>query len=84
MNAAVRQEVAKLKLWKALPELEAAGESPYKANRKCIYAFDVDGDVKKGMTQLAIMEDGIDVWIEQLEALAQKADEAASSIARLC
>jgi len=72
-----------LDLQKVVMNLRAAGHTPKMANAKAIGFFDVADSPRKGFMQLAILEDGLETWIEQLEDFAESADSAAAALAQL-
>ena len=45
------------------------GEIPYRANRNAVHAFDIDEDAELGLKELNVLENGIGIFIAELEKL---------------
>jgi hypothetical protein len=53
------------------------GEVPYQANRRALRAFDVLGDRDKGLRELNIVVNGIDIFVRELEGFENAARDVA-------
>lgn len=66
------------KLLEILEKALELGEVPYQANRRALRAFDILDDREKGMRELTILINGIDIFIRDLEDF----NDAARDVAR--